>query len=216
MGGFGDTDPSVPAREGAHSRVDQLEAFLETLCLDTVSFVGSSQGSWVAAKYALLHPDRVRRMVLLGGHTLPSGMGLLGKDPSPKFDGSEATMRLVLEGLIWNKAQITDELVVQRTVVANRPGAREARQIYLDGHRRLMRDPNLQLKFDIRHSLPKLQVPIRLIWGEHDESAPLEMGRRLHALLPQSELHVVPDAGHQVQIDQPGIVSSLIREFLLG
>lgn len=213
VGGSGDTDPTFPAREGAHARVDQLEAFVDTLCLDPVFLVGSSQGSWVAARYAVLHPDRVKKMCLLGGHTLPSSMGLEIKDPAPKFDGSEATMRLALEGLIWNKSAITDELVASRTAIANRPGAAEARKIFLEGNRRLTKDPNMRLKFDLSYALPRLQVPIAFIWGECDQSAPVELGRKLHALLPNAAFHVVPEAGHQVQIDQPETVARIIAEF---
>ena len=34
VGGFGETDPYYPASEGVQSRVDQLEAFMDTLCID--------------------------------------------------------------------------------------------------------------------------------------------------------------------------------------
>src|SRR2546425_11991533 len=52
VGGYGWTDPYYPASEGVQSRVDQLEAFIDTLCLDKVHLSGNSQGSWVIAKYA--------------------------------------------------------------------------------------------------------------------------------------------------------------------
>src|SRR5437879_1640813 len=59
VGGFGETDPAAPCPEGMQSRVDQLEAFMDALCLVQVCLSGNSQGAWVAAKYALEHPDRV-------------------------------------------------------------------------------------------------------------------------------------------------------------
>ena len=34
VGGFGETDPYYPASEGVQSRVDQLEAFMDVLCID--------------------------------------------------------------------------------------------------------------------------------------------------------------------------------------
>ena len=57
VGGFGETDPNYPASEGVQSRVDQLEAFMDTLCIERAVVGGNSQGAWVAAKYALQHPD---------------------------------------------------------------------------------------------------------------------------------------------------------------
>src|SRR5690348_6560556 len=53
VGGFGETDPYWPASEGTQSRVDQLEAFMDTLCLHDACVAGNSQGAWVAAKYTL-------------------------------------------------------------------------------------------------------------------------------------------------------------------
>ena len=81
VGGFGETDPYYPASEGVQSRVDQLEAFMDALCLEKAVVGGNSQGAWVAAKYALEHPDRVGytaspwwalRMLLPRSHETPS------------------------------------------------------------------------------------------------------------------------------------------------
>jgi 2-hydroxy-6-oxonona-2,4-dienedioate hydrolase len=71
VGGFGETDPYYPASEGVQSRVDQLEAFMDALCIEKAVVGGNSQGAWVAAKYALEHPDRVERLVLIASNTIP-------------------------------------------------------------------------------------------------------------------------------------------------
>src|ERR1043166_1426705 len=53
VGGFGETDLNASVAEGMQSRADQLEAFMDALCLDQICLSGNSQGAWVAAKYAL-------------------------------------------------------------------------------------------------------------------------------------------------------------------
>jgi pimeloyl-ACP methyl ester carboxylesterase len=219
VGGFGETDPSYPANEGVQSRVDQLEDFMDTLCIDKAFIGGNSQGAWVAAKYTLEHPDRVEKLVLIASNTIAGAMGLEspvteGMRAIRAYDGSEESMRAFLKTIVWNKNLITDELVKARNDWANRPGAETARKIFQEGQQRLTKDPNLRLKFDMRGTLPKLTIPAVCIWGEDDGFAPVALGRQLEKLLPNIKFHYVANAGHQVQNDQPEIVTNLILEFL--
>src|ERR1700730_6205459 len=64
IGGFGLTDPQAPSPYGLQSRVDHLEAFAYALGLERFTTLGNSQGAWVAARYAILHPDLTDRLIL--------------------------------------------------------------------------------------------------------------------------------------------------------
>ena len=219
VGGFGETDPYYPASEGVQSRVDQLEAFMDTLCIENAVLGGNSQGAWVAAKYALEHPDRVNRLVLIASNTIVGAMGMeipmtAGMKAIRAYNGTKESMRAFLQTLVWNKDLITDELVTLRNECANRPGAEEARKIFQQGQQRLTKDANLRLKYDMLNTLPKLTIPAIFIWGEDDQFAPVEQGRQLEKMLPKVKFHYVAKAGHQVQNDQPEIVSKLIMDFL--
>ena len=221
VGGYGDTDPYFPAKEGIQSRVDHLEAFIDTLCLDNVFLAGNSQGAWVVAKFAMEHPDRVRKLCLISSITIASAMGI--KSPQTKgmgarraYDGSDESMRRFLETVVWDKASITDELVTLHNAAANRPGVAEAYRVFQEGMQRLTQDPNLRLKFEMQHTLPRLTIPAMFIWGEEDRFAPVEIGRQLEKLLPNISFNYVPKAGHQVASDQPEIVSKLMIEFFMS
>src|SRR5436190_10735437 len=61
--GFGDSDkPLLNYR--VSTLVDFLDGFLTELKIERASLVGNSLGGWVAAAYALAHPERVERLVL--------------------------------------------------------------------------------------------------------------------------------------------------------
>jgi len=218
VGGYGNTDPYFPSTEGVQTRVDQLEAFMDTLCLDQICLSGNSQGAWVAAKYALQHPDRVKKLLLVASATISTAMGL--KSPESEgmrvlraYDGTQESMRRMLEVLVFNKSIVTDELVKLRNDAANRPGAEESRRVFQEGMQKLTRDPNMRLKFDMTYTLPKLTIPTMFIWGEQDNFAPVELGHQLEKLLPNFKFQYVPNAGHQVQNDQPEQVSKLMTDF---
>lgn len=216
VGGFGLTDPYAPAPYGLQSRVDHLEDVVDALCLERFTIVGNSQGAWCAAKYALLHPDRVERMVLIASNTIARAMGLKAEvTPGLKlldgYDGTRAAMAALMGGLIFNKELITDELIETRQSSATRPGAKEAFEAQATGTRYLQTDPAMSLNFSMQ-SLPALTkvIPTLMIWGEEDIFASPSLGRALEPLLPDVKFHWIPKAGHQVQTDQPRAVAELL------
>lgn len=216
VGGFGLTDPYAPAPYGLQSRVDHLEDVVDALCLERFTIVGNSQGAWCAAKYALLHPDRVERMVLIASNTIARAMGLKAEvTPGLKlldgYDGTRAAMAALIGGLIFNKELITDELIETRQSSATRPGAKEAFEAQATGTRYLQTDPAMSLNFSMQ-SLPALTkvIPTLMIWGEEDIFASPSLGRALEPLLPDVKFHWIPKAGHQVQTDQPRAVAELL------
>jgi len=52
--------------------------------------------------------------------------------------------------------------------------------------------------------------PVRVIFGARDRTLNPRVARNFAALFPHSELHLLPDAGHFVQVDQPEQVAGLI------
>jgi pimeloyl-ACP methyl ester carboxylesterase len=44
--------------------------------------------------------------------------------------------------------------------------------------------------------LPRLKMPVLLIWGAEDRITPLSQGEKMHRLVPQSDLVVIPGCGH--------------------
>jgi pimeloyl-ACP methyl ester carboxylesterase len=221
VGGFGLTDVSAPATYGLQSRADHLADFVNAIGLTRFTILGNSQGAWVAARYALTHPDRIERMVLIGSATIGLAMGFPEvQTPAMKalqgYDGSREGMRTMLEGLVYNKELITDALIELRYSSASRPGAMEAFKAGAKGNRYLQTDPVLFTQFDMRQALPAATkaIPTAIIWGEDDGFAPVTTGRKLEPLLPDVKFHYIAKAGHQVQNDQPKATGDIVSAFM--
>jgi pimeloyl-ACP methyl ester carboxylesterase len=223
IGGFGFTDPAVPSPYGLQSRVDHIASFADALCLDRFTILGNSQGAWCAAKYAILHPDRVDRIVIIATNTIARAMHLHAP-PTPAakafeaYDGSREAMRALLKVLVHNGDRITDELIDERQAAATRPGAREAFADQAKGTKYLQNDPAMSVNFDMRATLPAVSaaIPTIMIWGADDIFAPPELGLQLAERLPAVTLHMVNGAGHQVQTDQPEAVTDIINAFCVA
>lgn len=66
---------------------------------------------------------------------------------------------------------------------------------------------------DRRRRLPELRrftPPVRVVFGARDRYLNARVARRFAALFPGGELHLLGDAGHYVQVDEPARVAELI------
>jgi haloalkane dehalogenase len=58
--------------------------------------------------------------------------------------------------------------------------------------------------------LRRFGPPVRVIFGARDRYFNPRVARSFAALFPHSELHLLDDAGHYVQIDEPERVADLV------
>ncbi len=221
VGGFGFTDPGAPTPYGSQSRVDHLADFADTLCLDKVHLVGNSQGAWVAARYAIQRPDRVKSLILIASGTVGKSMGLEvpvlpGLAALQAFDGTREAMHRISLALVHNKATVSDEQIDERFASATRPGAAEAMRRFAIGQSYLEQDTAMRGNFDMRETLPALtkSIPTLVLWGESDQVASIEVGRQLEKLLPNVRFVYIPDVGHHMHVEKPDLVAQYIREHM--
>lgn len=221
--GYGFSDkPAIAYWE--QPMAEQLAGFIDTLCLDKVRLLGNSMGAYVTAKYALDHPDRVVRLLFVSSATIATAMGI----PRTETEGMKAMvamrdevtaekMRRFLEALCQDRAGITDELVESRVKMAQLPGAQEAQRSHGAIRARLRTDPNLRQIFDLTNRLPKVTIPMCLVWGREDRFAPVDQAYALQKLLPNlTELHVLEHSGHQCQNDEVEGFNAIALKFFLG
>jgi pimeloyl-ACP methyl ester carboxylesterase len=64
---------------------------------------------------------------------------------------------------------------------------------------------------ELPHLLAAVDVPTAVVWGEHDQLFPVDSGRQFTERLPNAQLHVVPDAGHWVELEQPAALAEIVR-----
>lgn len=67
---------------------------------------------------------------------------------------------------------------------------------------------------DLSALLPRIAVPVLLIWGADDVRSPLEtVGREFERAIPGAQLTVIPDCGHMSSMEQPDAFNQAVREF---
>jgi 2-succinyl-6-hydroxy-2,4-cyclohexadiene-1-carboxylate synthase len=78
-----------------------------------------------------------------------------------------------------------------------------------------LRGVGLGVQPSLYERLPALHIPALLIAGELDTKFTM-IARQMAQLLPQSQLHIIPGAGHTVHLERPQEFVSLVGEFSLA
>jgi pimeloyl-ACP methyl ester carboxylesterase len=216
--GYGLSDKPPFTREDSVFRVTSraLLGLLDELGIEQADFVGNSLGGANAIRFALDHPERVRRMVLMGpggaavnifSPPLSEGFKLLRAfygAPNPTREQLEAFIRI----MVFDERLITEELIDERYNAAIQPDQ-------LDGARRVQQSmDNLPEDDQLWRFLHKIKHPVLMTWGRDDRVLPLDAAVFAMRRIPNARLHVFPKCGHWAQVEHRNEFNHLTIDFL--
>lgn len=209
MLGFGFSERPADARYNQARWVEHAIGVLDALGIAQADIVGNSFGGGLALALAIRHPERVRRLVLMGsvGVTFPITEGL---DAVWGYNPSFEEMRRLLDVFAYDRNLVNDELAELRYQASIRPGFQESfaamfpapRQRWVDG---LASDPK---------QISTLPHETLVIHGREDRVIPLSASQALAELIPNAQLHVYGHCGHWTQIEHAGRFARLVEDFL--
>lgn len=200
------TDP----HEGAtlNDWADWLAEFVQMLDLDDVHIAGLSWGGGLALAFAHRHPDRVRSLVLMSAYA-----GWRGSLPD-----EEVRRRLALT--LENMRRTPDESVPEMLKTLLPPGSPESLSTRLtsmlsDSHPAATRVALTAFAdADLRPALGDVTAPTLMICGELDVRAPRQVWEPIHEAIPHSQLVLIPEVGHMVDMQAPQRCNDEIKRFV--
>jgi 4,5:9,10-diseco-3-hydroxy-5,9,17-trioxoandrosta-1(10),2-diene-4-oate hydrolase len=199
---------------------DALAGLLDELGLDRVDLVGNSLGGGTAVRFALRHPGRAGRLVLMG----PGGLSLnvfapdptegvkrlaaFGAPPGP----SRAKLAAFLRTLVFDQSLITDELIDERFEAAADPAAMRAmREMGAS-----FTDPQRYEEGLLWRDAHRLRNEVLLVWGREDRVNPLDGALVALKLIRGARLHVFGRCGHWAHLEKFDEFNRLAIDFLEG
>jgi 3-oxoadipate enol-lactonase len=203
--GFGQSSET----DGAVVTMEQYAADLKSL-LDSVNVKqaivgGISMGGYIALAFYAQYADRVKGLILANTRAIPdseegkqsrltdaqkiegSGTGFLVDSMAPKMLGAVA------------KPEI--EIAVRSMMLRQRPAG------VMSALRGMAARP------DRTALLRFATVPVLIVSGSQDVLIPPADSEAMQALIPDSRLVIIPDAGHLSNLDKADAFNHVIREF---
>lgn len=214
MPGFGRSER--PPLDRAYPRVaaDHVLRLLDALGIEKAHLLGNSMGGYVALEFALVHPERVDRLVGMG----PGGLAanLLGPDPSEgarrlgdfMMAPSKTTMEAWVDTMVANKAVVDDELIEERLANALAPGAMESAIAIFSS---LGQHPE---PVPMWARVRGIKAPTLITWGRDDRMLPVEGALFGFRQMPNAELHIFSRCGHWAQVERKTEFERLVIDFL--
>ncbi|SDN43548.1 alpha/beta fold hydrolase [Pseudomonas jinjuensis] len=209
MLGFGYTQCPSERKLDPDAWVGQLIGLLDALDIPSVSVVGNSFGGAIALALAHRHPQRVRRLVLMGavGVSFPISAGL---EKVWGYQPSLEAMRELMGVFAYDQSLINDDLVRMRYEASIRDDV-QTRFARLFPEPRQQGVEMLALPEDALRALPHETL---IVHGRDDQVIPLEVSERLLRLIPHAQLHAFGECGHWVQIEKAAAFTRLLLDFL--
>ena len=226
MPGFGhaDTREEYWPKLGTLSHVQFIKDFMDALCIDKAHISGNSMGCINSVQFAQAYPDRVLTFALIAGFIgdlvgpekyVPISEGKFTPNPNyvrPDWDGTEESMRVLMEGIIYKEGVIWPELITMRNDAALRQ--RESYDALQAARELVTNNPNLAQKLSTKNRFDRLTVPGIYLYGKQDVLIPLENGWHQEDVGFENIQFFYPDqCGHQGQSDQPEMFNQALFEF---
>ena len=208
LAGFGDSPLDPP---GTWERqVEALEGFRVERGVERCVPVMHDWGALIGLRWACEHPDAVAALVISSGGFFPDGKwhGMARALRTPELgeqtlggldrDGFGAVLRASSEAF-------DDEAIDEYWKgLADEAHRRNALELYRSGDFEKLAG----------YRLADLEVPVLLVWGDHDEFAPLAGAHRFERELADTELVVIDGAGHFIWDEHPERCAVALTAFL--
>jgi pimeloyl-ACP methyl ester carboxylesterase len=200
--GFGQSDKPEDFSYSVSDEAKTVAGFFDALGLKQVDLGGWSMGGWIVQLVAAQHPDRVRRLMLFDS----AGLYVKPDWDTKLFTPVSAAELDKFDALLMpHPPQLPDFVVkdVLRTSHEHSWIIRRALDSMLTG-----RDTTDNL-------LPELKMPVLIVWGDVDRITPLSEGQKIHQLIPQSHMSVIPGCGHLAPNECAGQIGPVMVSFLM-
>lgn len=203
-GGTGDP-PTTSIDDYAGDVIDLLDA----LHIDQAVIAGLSMGGYTAFALLRLAARYVQGLILADTRSegdTPEGLearrkmlDLVQSKGAPGV-GEEMIPKLVGETTRRSRVEVIDR--VRSLILSNSP------ESIAGAVRALMTRP------DSTPLLSKIHVPTLILVGAEDTVTPPALSEKMHGAIAGSELAVIPEAGHLVNLERPDLFNAALARFL--
>lgn len=174
--------------------------FLRQLGLKDVTLVGSSMGGWIAMEMAVRDTTRLKALVLVS----PAGISAPGVQPADIFlMPQEELVRRLFHDPKLAQARLAEPVTPESIDIGLKNRHTTARLAWEPR----LHDPHLP------KWLHRIDVPVQIVWGEHDRILPVQFLETYRKLLPRAQAHVIQGAGHLPHAEKAQEFCELVTRF---
>jgi 2-hydroxy-6-oxonona-2,4-dienedioate hydrolase len=196
--------------------VQHLLDFMAAVGIQKASIHGESMGGWIAAQFAIDHPESVDRLVLNTAGGLNTDEKVMARVYAVTMkavqEGTFEAVRARLEWLVHNPAHIPSDMVELRLGIYRQPNFEKTMENILCLQFMETRMRNVLTD----ESLSRIKAKTLVIWTDNDPTAPIATGERFVSAIPDARMVVMTDCAHWPHWEKTDEFNALHTQFLIG
>lgn len=205
--GFGESaSVGVPSLD---AWADWCMAFCDALAVDRVVVAGLSMGGYLAFSLWRRHPERIAALVLAdtksGADSEEGKAKRVEMQAMALAEGAGSVAEKMLPGMIGKTTRETRPQVVAFVDAMMRGAPVRGITDGLDA---------MRTRVDSTPTLATITVPTLILCGAEDALTPVKESEAMHHAVPDSQLGVIPGAGHVSCLEHPAAFNALLGSFL--
>jgi 2-hydroxy-6-oxonona-2,4-dienedioate hydrolase len=215
MVGNGFTDkPDYDYEIGVY--VGHVTGVLDALGVPTASFIGMSLGSWVAARFALDHPERTGKLILQSPAGLIATAENMARIRAERTraveDPSWDSIKAMFDHLIADEANRIPDLIALRQAIYRLPETRQA----ID-HVLILQDPDARERNLLApEQWSSIKAATLVVASGKDHGEYQSTARQVARLIPNAEVLEMPAVRHWPAFEDPAAFNAAALRFLRG
>ncbi len=193
------------------SHIEDLRALMDFLKIERATVVGLSLGGIIAADFALEHPERVERLVLVGA-------GLRG-DKQPPDKNAMKAYEAASKGIAEEFVNVTMKSGLHAAVREGTPAYARLRQMMLENFKAVSTFAPGFLKYPDQPTIERLgqiKAPTLVVIGGEDAQNLKNVADTLAGGIPGARKVVIPGASHHPPVERPKEFNKAVLSFLRG
>lgn len=196
--------------------VRHVAALMDELGIEKASLMGTSLGSWVAARFALTHPDRTGKLVLMSPAGLIATAANMARVRAERTRAVENpdwdSIKAMFENLIAEEHNRIPDMIALRQAIYRLPETREAIDHVLILQDAEVRARNLLTK----EEWAAIEAPALVIASGKDHNEYQSTARQVAEIIPNAEVLEMPHVRHWPHFEDPDTFNAAVLDFLLG
>lgn len=179
---------------------DDLYSFTQNLNIERFTLIGHSMGGMTAMVFALDHPEKISRLILIG---------------------TDAKSTLSLRIMLWTLLHVLPYSTFAEG--SDIKYFKPSEKMKKEATERALRTPKYAAyecfkefctNYDIRDRVSGIKVPTLIIVGDKDNLTPIKLSQYMNRQIKGSKLIIIPDSKHMPMIEKPEKVNAIIDEFI--
>ncbi|MFT4611370.1 MAG: 2-hydroxy-6-oxonona-2,4-dienedioate hydrolase [Glaciecola sp.] len=178
-----------------------LHDFIEFKGFDEVVLLGNSLGGHIGLYHTKLYPKKIKALIITGssglyesamggGYTKRGDYEVIKKKAQDVFYDPEVATKAIVDE-VYETVNDRNKLIKTLAIAKS------------------------AIRHNMSKDLPKMKLPVCIIWGKNDGVTPPEVATEFNELLPNSELFWIDKCGHAAMMEHPQEFNRILNEWMV-